>query len=61
MCNGKKKIIKMISILKDKQMINNLCGYIKYLYKADKNSNYNAPFNKFNTPDYYFISSYLDI
>ena len=61
MCNGKKKIIKIISILKDKQMINNLCGYIKYLYKADKNSNYNAPFNKFNTPNYYFISSYLDI
>jgi hypothetical protein len=59
--NGKKKIIKIISILKDKQMINNLCGYIKYLYKADKNSNYNAPFNKFNTPNYYFISSYLDI
>ena len=61
MCNGKKKIIKIISILKDKQMVNNLCGYIKYLYKADKNSCYNAPFNKFNTPNYYYISSYLDI
>ena len=61
MCNGKKKIIKIISILKDKQMVNNLCGYIKYLYKADKNSSYNAPFNKFNTPNYYYISSYLDI
>lgn len=61
MCNGNQKIIKIISILKDKQMINNLCGYIKYLYKADKNSSYNAPFNKFNTPNYYFISSYLDI
>ena len=61
MCNGKKKIIKIISILKDKQMINNLCGYIKYLYKADKNSRYKAPFNKFNTPNYYYISSYLDI
>jgi len=61
MFNGKKKKIKIISILKDKQMINNLCGYIKYLYKADKNSSYNAPFNKFNTPNYYFISSYLDL
>ena len=61
MCNGKKKIIKIISILKDKQMIHNLCGYIKYLYKADKNSRYKAPFNKFNTPNYYYISSYLDI
>ena len=61
MYNGKKKIIKIISILKDKQMINNLCGYIKYLYEADKNTSYNGPFNKFNTPNYYYISSYLDI
>ena len=42
-------------------MINNLCSYIKYMYKFNNNSNYNGPFNKFNTPNYYFISSYLDI
>ena len=59
--NGEKKIIKIISILKDKEMINNLCGYIKYLYKINKNSNYNAPYNKFNSANHYFISSYLDI
>ena len=59
--NKEKKVIKILSILKDRQMINNLCGYIKYLYKINKNSHYNAPFNKFNTPNYYFISSYLDI
>ena len=59
--NGEKKIIKIISILKDKEMINNLCGYIKYLYKINKNSNYNAPYKKFNSANHYFISSYLDI
>ena len=59
--NNEKKIIKILAILKDREMINNLCGYIKYLYKINKNSTYNAPFNKFNTPNYYFISSYLDI
>ena len=55
--NGEKKFIKIISILKDKEIINNLCEYIKYMYT----SNYNAPYNKFNTPNHYFISSYLDI
>ena len=59
--NGEKKNIKIISILKDKEMINNLCGYIKYLFKINKTSNYNAPYNKFNTANHYFISSYLDI
>ena len=61
MNDKEKKVIKILSILKDRQMINNLCGYIRYLYKINKNSHYNAPFNKFNTPNYYFISSYLDI
>ena len=59
--NSEKNIIKLLDILKDKEIINNLCGYIKYLYKINKNSSYNAPFNKFNTPNYYFISSYLDL
>lgn len=59
--NGENKIIKILSILKDKETINNLCGYIKYLYKINNNSTYNAPFNKFNTPNYYYISSYLNI
>ena len=59
--NGKKKIIKILSLLKDREIINNLCGYIKYLYSINKNSIYNGPFNKFNTPNYYFISSYLDL
>ena len=54
-------IVKILGILKDKEMINNLCSYIKYMYKFNNNSNYNGPFNKFNTPNYYFISSYLDI
>jgi hypothetical protein len=61
MNDKEKKVIKILSILKDRQMINNLCGYIRYLYKINKNSHYNAPFYKFNTPNYYFISSYLDI
>ncbi len=59
--NGEKKVIKILSILKDKEMINNLCGYIKYLYKINTNSPYNAPFNKFNSPNFYYISSYFDI
>ena len=59
--NGEKKFIKIISILKDKEIINNLCEYIKYMYKMNRTSNYNAPYNKFNTPNHYFISSYLDI
>ena len=59
--NSEKKIFKLLDILKDREIINNLCVYIKYLYKIKKNSSYNAPFNKFNTPNYYFISSYFDI
>ena len=59
--NGENKLIKIISILKDKEIINNLCEYIKYMYKMNRTSNYNAPYNKFNTPNHYFISSYLDI
>ena len=59
--NNEKKIIKILAILKDREIINNLCVYIKYLYKNNKNSTFNAPFNKFNSPNYYFISSYLDI
>ena len=59
--NGEKKTIKILSILKDREVINNLCGYIKYLYNINKNSIYNGPFNKFNTSNHYFVSSYLDI
>ena len=58
---NEKKKIKIISILKDREMLNNLCGYIKYIYNNNKNSIYDGPFNKFNNPNYYFISSYLDI
>ena len=59
--NGEKKIIKILPMLKDKEMINNLYLYIKYLYKININSPYNAPFNKFNVPSFYYIPSYLDI
>ena len=55
------RFIKILSILKDKKMINNFCGYIKYWFKINKNSSYNAPIIKFNTSNYYYISSYLDI
>ena len=59
--NGVMKRIRIISVLKDLSLINNLCEFIKYSEKGFKESVYDSVINKFKTPQRYFVSSYIDI
>ena len=57
---GENKKIKILNVMKDQEMINCLCDFIRYIEKNIKESSYNAPVNKFNTIDYYYASSYAN-
>jgi hypothetical protein len=55
---NKYKEIKILKIIKDDNMINNICRYIQYIEKTIKISNYDSVLKKFNTMKYYFAPIY---
>ena len=57
---GENKKIKILNVMKDKEMVNCLCDFIKYIEKNIKDTSYNSPFVKFNTADNYYASSYVN-
>ena len=55
---NKIKEIKVIKILNDNNLINNICQYIQNFEKSIKLSNYDSVIKKFNTIKYYYAPSY---
>lgn len=58
---NKYKEIKSLKILKDDNTIDSICGYILYIEKCIRISNYDSVMNKFNNAKNYYVPSYVNI
>ena len=61
LCEGKKKIIRILSILKDESLIRNLSNFILCIEKDMKNSTFKSVKDKVNNPKIDFVSNHKDI
>ena len=55
------KEVKVLKIINENNIINNICQYIQYIEQNMKLSNYNSAIKKFNTMKYDYVPSYLNI
>ena len=55
------KEVKVLKIINENNIINNICQYIQYIEQNMKLSNYDSAIKKFNTMKYNYAPSYLNL